>query len=160
MRQDAVIVDPALSKVWFDRGTAPLVERPGAYASAGIRVISCSFPDLVVGLRWREQGREMRLRVRADNYDHLPPSGWWIDAGGAPLRAAGQVPAGGGFQPPPNPYGEGKGWLCFPGWREYHDHHSHLGHTWQSIRGVERYRLPGTIVQLLRALNGGCVELR
>lgn len=151
MQQAVTIVDPILSRMRFDEGTGPLAES-STYAGMGLRVIVCEYPALIVGLYWRAAGREIRLHVQADNYDYLPPRGWWVGEDGSPLPAR-LVPSGGGFQRPPNPYGEDRGWLCFPGWREYHDHQSHLGDAWASRAALPECRLPGTLVQLARDLN-------
>ena len=151
MQQAVTIVDPSLSRRLFDEGTAPLAAS-GAYADMGIRVIEREYPVLVVGLRWKAADSEIRLRVQADNYDYLPPRGWWVGGDGSPLPAR-RVPQGGGFQRPPNPHGEDLGWLCFPGWREYHDHPSHLADAWASRAAHSSFRLPGILVQLARDLN-------
>ena len=159
MRLAPTIVDPPLSRALFDQGTAPLV-RSDAYERMGIRVIERDHPVLVVGIYWKAACREIRLHVQADNYDYLPPRGWWVgsdnDGGdsdvGLPLPA-GMMPSGRGFQRPPNPYGENLGWLCFPGWREYHDHQSHRDDGWASRSPLPECRLPGTLVQLARSLN-------
>lgn len=150
--EDGIIVDPLLSRLWLDEA-AEAVAGSAHHAALGIRVVEHSFPALVVALHWRAAGREIRLHVHADNYDYRPPRGWWVDEDGAPLRA-GQVPAGGGFQQPPNPYGEDRSWLCFPGWREYHDHQSHQDNPWRALRRRREYGLPGLLVQLQRDLNG------
>ena len=158
MRCPMTIVDPSLSKMWFDRGTAPLVGRPDSYAGAGIRVVECEFPVLVVGLSHKSTGKEMLLRVHADDYNYLPPRGWWVDENGDPLQAN-RVPSGNGFQPPPNPCKEDRGWLCFPGWREYHDHQSHQDNPWGPLRGKKEYGISATIMQLWHDLNGGGVTV-
>lgn len=152
MQKAAAIVDPLLSRRWFDLGTAPLLEDADRYAAIGIRLVRREFPVLIAGLQWRAAGRELLLHVQADNYDHLPPRGWWVDEGDAPLRA-GALPVGGGLQQPPNPYGEDRAWLCFPGWREYHDHPSHQGTSWAPLRAREEYTISALLVQLLRDLN-------
>ena len=153
MQQAATIVDPLLSRSWFEQATDPLLEEAARYALIGVRAVRREYPILVAGLQWRTAGKEMLLHVQADNYDHLPPRGWWIDEGGAPLRAA-AVPVGNGLQRPPNPYGEDKGWLCFPGWREYHDHPSHQGDSWAPLRARGQHGLLALLVQLLHDLNG------
>lgn len=150
--KDTVIVDPQLSRMWFDEATDS-VAGSGHYAELGIRVVSRSFPAMIVEFDWKAAGRRILLHVHADNYDYRPPRGWWVDESGAPLKA-GRVPAGGGLQPPPNPYGEDRSWLCLPGWREYHDHHSHQDNTWQSIKHRKEYGLSGLLVQLQQCLNG------
>lgn len=158
MQRIVTIVDPALSRFRFEQGVADILQSPGAYARVGIRVVECTFPHLTVALRHRASGRELLLRVAADNYDHLPPRAWWVDDRGLPLRPD-RAPEGGGFQRPPNPYGEERGWLCFPGWREYHDHPSHQGAPWHAVRDRPGYSLAGTIVQLLHDLSGGEVKV-
>ena len=152
MQRAVTIVDPSLSRIWFNEAVGLLAEEAGYCASAGIRLVRQEFPVLIVGLGWRAAGREILLRVQADNYDHLPPRGWWVDEGGAPLPAA-RMPAGGGFQRPPNPYGEDRGWLCFPGWREYHDHQSHQNDPWPRLRARGGHSLSAILVQLLHDLN-------
>ena len=152
MRQAIAIVDPSLSRLWFDQATGPLARDPGRYAALGIRVVRRAFPVLIAALYWRAAGRDILLHVQADNYDHLPPRGWWVNDADAPLRAD-MVPSGGGFQQPPNPYGEGRAWLCFPGWREYHDHHSHQNNPWPQLRARKGYGLSAMLVQLLHDLN-------
>ena len=152
MQQAATIVDPLLSRRWFEQATEPLLGEAARYALIGVRLVKREYPVLIAGLQWRAAGKEMLLQVQADNYDHLPPMGWWVDENGAPLRA-GAVPEGGGLQRPPNPYGEDRGWLCFPGWREYHDHPSHHDVPWAPLRAREEYGIPALLVQLLHDLN-------
>ena len=159
MQRAVTIVDPVLSRFRFEQGAASLLQGSGgAHASMGIRVVRCDFPRLTVALKRRETGAELLLRVQADNYDHLPPRGWWVDDGGLPLRPD-KAPVGGGFQEPPNPYGENRGWLCFPGWREYHDHPSHQDIPWRAVRDGGGYSLAGAIVQALHDLNGEGVRV-
>ena len=157
MPQTLTIVDPSLSRLRFDEGIAPLAESP-THASMGIRVIEREYPVLVVGLYWKAAGVEVRLRVQADNYDYLPPRGWWVGEDGLPLPAD-RVPSGGGFQKQSNPYGEDRGWLCFPGWREYHDHQSHQDNPWPPLRRRREYGLSALIVQLWHDLNSAGVEV-
>ena len=151
MRQAVTIVDPSLSTAMFDQGTAPLVESD-VYERMGIRVIKRECPVLVVGLYWKAVDKEIFLHVQADNYDYLPPRAWWVGVDGLPLPAS-AVPSGCGLQGPPNPYDDARGWLCFPGWREYHDHPSHRDDSWDSRSLLPKYRLPGTLVQLVHDLN-------
>ena len=158
MQQSVMIVDPVLSKFRFEEGVSTILQSPVAYARVGIRVTECEFPHLTVALKRKSTGAELLLRVGADNYDHLPPRGWWVDGRGLPLRRD-EVPVGGGFQEPPNPYGEKRGWLCFPGWREYHDHPSHHDIPWHSVRDSCGYSLAGSIVRALHDLNGDEVKV-
>lgn len=157
MRRIVLIVDPVLSRFRFEQSVAGILQSPDVYAKMGIRVVECAFPYLTVALRRRASGSELLLRVAADNYDHLPPRAWWVDGRGLPLPPD-RTPEGGGFQRPPNPYGEKRGWLCFPGWREYHDHTSHQGVPWHAVRDRPGHSLAGAITQLLYDLNGGEVK--
>ena len=75
MQRAVTIVDPVLSRFRFEQGEAGILQSPGHYEGMGIRVAECDFPHLTVALRRRAEGRELLLRVRADNYDHLPPRG-------------------------------------------------------------------------------------
>lgn len=151
MVQAVTIVDPSLSRALFDEETGLLVETD-AYASTGVRVIERAYPVLIVGLYCKAAGREIRLHVQADNYDYLPPSGWWVGDDGMYLPAH-MVPRGGGLQKPPTLSGDKRGWLCFPGWREYHDHPSHLDDKWAARSIFPEHRLPGALVQLAHDLN-------
>ena len=116
-----------------------------------MRLVKIDFPTLIVGLRWQEQNKEILLHVQADNYDYMPIRGWWVDKDDVPLEE--QLPREKGFQIYPNPYGEKKSWLCFQGWREYHDHPCHQNVSWSSIKNKREYRLPGIIQKLLIDLN-------
>lgn len=158
MQRTVTIVDPALSKFRFEQGVTSILQSQDAYARMGIRVIDQDFPHLTVALKRKTTGTELLLRIGADNYDHQPPRGWWIDDRGMPLHPD-KVPVGGGFQKPPNPYDEKKGWLCFPGWREYHDHPFHQGVNWHAVRDSAGYSLASTIVQLLYDLNDDGVRV-
>lgn len=139
------IVDPDLSRLWLRRDIEPMKRDPGAYQRLGIRLRSVDFPVLIVEMRWG--GEKILLHVEADDYDYRPVRGWWVDEDDRPLPR-GRVPVGNGFQQAPNPYGQEASWLCFEGWREYHDHQSHQGAPRHAVRGAEKHRLPGILVQL------------
>lgn len=147
-----VIVDPALTKGKFDRETTPLVRNSKLYEDIGVRILKVAFPIVDVAIWWQAKAREIRLRVQADEYDYLPVQGWWIDESGYPLRAE-LAPSGNGFQVNGHPYGFDRTWLCFPGWREYHDHESHQNVPWSFLRGNRHYRIPGLILQLKSDLD-------
>ena len=148
-----MIVDPLLSRRRFERDVQPLRESPDVFAAIGVRPVRIAFPELDVALRWVAKGRELLLRITAEDYDYRPPHGWWIDDSGRPLQQGQNVPNGRGFQPGGHPDGFTRAWLCFPGWREYHDHPGHQSPTWVSIRSQPAHRLPGIIVQLHSELN-------
>ena len=95
----------------------------------------------------------MLLHIQADNYDYLPIRGWWVDKNDRPLKQEEKIPKGNGFHINNNPYREEKSWLCFYGWREYHDHQSHQKVSWISIKDKNEYRFLGIIQKLLIDLN-------
>lgn len=150
-----LIVDPALAKRKFERDLLLLLMDQKKLVNLGISMQTINFPLIDVGFWWRAKNREIILRIQADDYDYLPVQGWWIDKEGSPLRQGrGLVPNGAGFQVQnSHPYNLDRGWLCFPGWREYHDHQSHQNLSWASIRHNPSYRLPGLILQLFTNLN-------
>lgn len=104
-----------------------------------------------MALHWEKQNKEILLHVHADNYDYLPIRGWWVDENDVPLAEGQQIPHGGGFQIQANPYGENRSWMCFRGWREYHDHESHQDVSWSSVRS--ECGLLSTLLQLKTDLN-------
>ena len=113
-----------------------------------------------MGIDWRAQNKEILLHVHADNYDYLPMRGWWVDENDSALTQGQQIPSGGGFQIGSNPYGENRSWLCFLGWREYHDHESHQNPSWSSIRHKGEYGLLSILLQLKTDINKGGVNAR
>lgn len=90
--------------------------------------------------------------MEADSYDYLPIRGWWVDEDDKPLPPE-RAPVGSGFQNSPGPNGAENTWMCFPGWREYHDHHSHQDVSWNRLRGNPQYRPLALMVQLRKDLD-------
>lgn len=147
------IVDPQLAKARFDEAIRPLIERPDVYASVGIAIIRYEWPRLTVRLTSRQHSRDLFLEIDATDYNYRPLSGRWVSEDGTPLaQGMGAVPAGNGFHPvgavltaPP--------FLCFRGWLEYHQHASHVGDRWESLREHAEYRPPALLQHIVTELN-------
>ena len=135
-----------------------MILKKDRFESIGIRLVKNEFPVIVLGVFWRAQNKEILLHIQADNYDYLPIRGWWVDEDDKPLRQGEKIPHGGGFQINRTPYKEDKSWLCFSGWREYHDHPLHQDISWNSIKDKDEYRFPGIIQKLLTDLNSAGVR--
>lgn len=156
----AAIVHPKLAAAGFEKAIRPLLTGREQFATMGIRLISYSFPFLDVELDWPAHERTVLLRVDGTDFPYRPVGGWWITSAGERLRpGSGSVPEGNGFHTSdqdgqPNP------WFCFMGWKDYHDHQSHQGVSWASIRRQPGYSVPQLLLQLQRDLNKTGVYLK
>lgn len=156
-----MIVDSTLSAAWFRRDTRPFVEDPDAFEHSGVRIIDVTFPRLSAGFWWRRYNREIILEVRAEDYSYLPVQGWWVEENGSLLQPGhGLVPNGDGFHADGHPQGLLRSWLCFQGWRDFHDHISHQNVSWASIRHQPRYRITALVMQLFTDLQHPGVNAR
>jgi len=153
-----LISDPLLARMKFETDSLPLVNEAANFQKTGIRVIEVNFPVIEVALFWKMKQREIMLRIIADEYDYLPVQAYWINEGGeALLSGQGFIPQGIGFQTEGgNPLEVPRSWLCFRGWREYHE--CHLEVLWSAIRNLSQYRIPGLITQLYSDLNRAEVQ--
>lgn len=107
-------MDPAASRALFDEEIDPL-KRLAMFKGGGLVILSAAYPDLVVELP-HPSGKRRRFRLRADNWNELPPSVQPIDADGNDVRGE---PSGGYWTTLNGSWG-----LCVPGTREYHQHHA------------------------------------
>lgn len=149
-----MIVNPILSRRWFERDIQTLLDNPVKYRPTGKQLVNYEYPILIVDMQWDYLQQDIRLCIQADDYNYAPMRGWWVDEAGAPLLAGSQrVPNQHGFAANPNPYNEAKSWFCFRGWREFHDHPSHQNVPWASIRHLPEYRALALIAQLHSDLN-------
>lgn len=145
-----MIVHPRLSEERFTKAIEPLLAQPTLFEGVGVRLVRYVHPRLYVDLRWNRHDRWVRLCVDAMDFNYRPLSGWFVDEAHAPLLAGRSLaPAGLGFQPQGPPFGEPRGWFCFRGWREYHEHESHCQEApWSTFRADPKYGPLGLIKQL------------
>ncbi|WP_457337186.1 hypothetical protein [Rhizobacter sp. P5_C2] len=150
----AAIVNPKLAAASFGKAIQPLLTGRDRFALLGVRLVSYSFPFLDVDLEWPAHGRTVRLRVDGTDYPYRPVGGWWINSSAERQLSGSQVvPASHSGLHQGSQDGQPKPWFCFPGWREYHDHTSHLDVPWASIRNVGRHSVLQLILQLQREIN-------
>lgn len=147
-----MIVDPELARRRFERDLNPLAVDPGLYAAYGVRLLSRQPHAAWVAIR-RADGAELVLYVDGTDYDFRPAGGWWVLESGSLVPRVADVPASHGFQVPPTLEKLNRTWLCFPGWRDYHDHPQHMEPGWARYRGQPSYQLPATLLQLATDLN-------
>jgi hypothetical protein len=150
-----MIMDSELAKRRFERDFLPFQLNEEIYRKLGIKLEFIDFPIAEISFWWKLKQCEIRLRIYANEYDYLPPSAWWIDEKGNPLlQGSGKVPYGLGFQiENGHPHNKNQSWLCFKGWKEYHDHEGHQEISWGALRPKLAYRIPGVLVQLYSDLN-------
>ena len=147
-----MIVDPALARGRFDKDLSSVFDSPDLYTRVGVEFLEAEFPDAwfrLVG----PAGREFILYVEASDYSYRPVSGWWVTGSGVSDALLEHFPSGCGFSGPQTPDGTPRTWFCFPGWRDYHDHTSHVDPPWSVFRPSEKYRLPAIVLQLRTDLN-------
>lgn len=155
-----MIVHPTLAEERFSRALQGLLEKPAAFAATGVHMVEYRFPWLCVELDVPAQRRKLRLRVDGRDYDYRPIDGRWIDDQGKILRAgSGCVPCNNGFHAEPMDGWDGP-WLCFLGWRSWHNHPGHQDIPWQEIRGLPDYSPLPLIRQLHADLNRPGVQFR
>ena len=155
----AAVVHPELAAASFERAIQPLLDDPEQFGKFGVRLVGFNFPYLDIDLDWRALGRLIRLRVDGTDYPYRPVEGWWIDASGQRLVAgAQQVPTNNGFHTQ-DQRGRNECWLCFLGWRSYHDYSTHQQTSWASIRRDRRYSVLQLVMQLVQELNTTGVKL-
>lgn len=139
-----MIVDPRVARLKFDRDVEPMRSNPEPYEKLGIRPLVIEYPVVRVALAWPKATTEIGLELRAVNWDYRPPSADWVTLGGDPWPIN-SAPEGRGFQrntPFPT---TGRPWLCFPGFREFHEWDGHVGEPWWPLRPDDSFRLLGRI---------------
>ena len=122
---------------------------PGLLVLRSWKVVSSSYPLLEVD--FFADGREpIRVKMLCDNWDELPPSVDLLDTKGVPLP---KFPQGIGhsiFNNSAHPR-TGRPFLCTPGIREYHEHSSHVGDSWDNHKNKSAFDLGGILTQIWRA---------
>lgn len=131
---------PALAKANFDRDVALLTDK--FLANRGWVVQERTFPVLDVTFAG---SRPLRVRLTCDDWDELPPSAELLDPSGRHLVQH-EIP-GGIFNAGGHPI-TGRPFVCMRGFREFHNHSSHLAEVWETYRGQDGMNLPGLLDQL------------
>lgn len=137
---------PAAAKALFDEDVATLTpvlgkRRGWTFHSLAFPVVDCSFTA---------PGRTpLRLLLKCDNWNELPPEISLHTADGALLTMA-LVNSTGVFNGSPHPV-TNRQFICMRGSLEYHTHPSHIGDSWENLRGHSSYTLGGILTQLWNA---------
>lgn len=147
------IVHPALAEAALRNAVQPILSRPESFILFGIRLLTFSFPYIDFELDWPLYGTKIRLRVDGTDFPYRPIGGWWIDSSGTPIfPGAMQVPQNLGFHTNRADGTQGC-WLCFKGWRDYHNHGGHQDASWASFRHDPQFTILQLIMQLTKELN-------
>lgn len=153
------LVDPAVSRVKFDRELRNLRRRDTSYARRGWLLLKAEFPHIEIAfLAMNTQPSMIVAAVRFDftDFDLHPLSVRFIDhrtgavlqreglsfwmkilADGMPIEMGMMLAAQGKADQLPDMiqgYPGQPAFLCLPGVREYHDHVSHSGDPWELHR--------------------------
>ncbi len=168
-------VDPAVSRVKFDREIEQYRSLASTYAERGWLLLEAEFPIVIVMMVARQLSVPAIVTgVRLDytNYDAEPPSVQLVDpfskepyrAANLPVRLDRQVPGAGGppaaLGPMPvqlvavQPYMQWYSpddipFLCLPGVFEYHAHPGHSGDPWE----LHRSEGAGRLVRILDVVH-------
>jgi hypothetical protein len=132
-------VHEALARVNFDRDVAGFSDV--AAERFGLFIHSRAFPVLDATIR---HTKPLRVRLRGDDWDDLPPSIELLNPDGTPWSSA--VP-GGVFHPGPHPDTH-RPFICMRGSREFHTFPGHVNEKWEQYRGQDGMGLAGILVQL------------
>jgi len=175
---EAQLVDPAVSKVKFDRQIREFRRLAADYRQRGWFLAEASFPTVVVVLgapQLKPPAMVVGVRFDYTDYDLRPPSVSMVEPFTGEAYRAGQLPTqlfrqaadNGAVQiaglPPGIPiprlvtrqpllqfYGpDDMPFLCVAGVREYHDHPGHSGDAWE----LHRPAGAGRLVRLLEVID-------
>ncbi|MBP2510290.1 hypothetical protein J2855_003943 [Agrobacterium tumefaciens] len=135
-----------LSKAEFDRDIGRLDDRTAK--KFGWRVIASTFPVFDVVFE-HATARPIRLRLKCEDWDDLPPSIEILNEDGTYAIEA-PPHAGSVFNGSAHP-STGRIFVCMRGAREFHTHPSHLNELWANYRGQPGIDLLGLVSQLWRA---------
>lgn len=129
----------ALAKANFETDVAKLSDQAAARVSLEIHSRIYPVLDLTV-----QHKRPLRLRLRCDSWDELPPAIDLLNPDGSFLAPPhfGDIIHDG---PHPN---TGRPFVCMRGTREYHTHGSHLNDLWDNYRGQDGMNIPGIAMQI------------
>jgi len=133
-------VHEALAKACFEKEAETLKDADAALRR-GLILHSREYPVIDVTV---QHSKPLRLRMRCDDWDDLPPSIELLNADGTPWKSG--LP-GGVFHGGPHK-NTGLPFICMRGSREYHTHEGHLQDKWDKYRGQDGMGLVGILVQL------------
>lgn len=145
-----VAVHEALARLNFERDVALLT--PLFSRSRNWTVNEVQFPILDVTFEGR---KPIRMRLRCDNWDELPPQEEILNVDGTPWT---------GPAIPTNIFNTGahdktgRAFICMRGFRGYHTYSSHASDLWSNYRGQDGNNLLGLLDQLSRVwrtIGGG-----
>ena len=131
----------ALARANFEQDVADLGDV--AACSYGLIVHARAYPILDVTV---SHSRPLRVRMRGDDWDDLPPSIDLLNPDGSALTGL----PGGVFHPGPHP-GTGRPFVCMRGSREFHTHPNHRNEQWAQYRGQDGMGLIGILMQVATA---------
>jgi hypothetical protein len=132
-------VHEALARANFEQDVADLGDV--AVSRYDLIVNERAYPILDVTIR---HSRQLRLRMRADDWDDQPPSIELLNPDGSAFTD--RLP-GGIFHQGPHP-ATGRPFICMRGSREFHTHSSHLNESWAQYRGQDGMGLIGILMQI------------
>jgi len=135
-------VHDALAKANFEADVAKLSD--DAAARVGLEIQARTYPVLDLTVK---HSRPLRLRLRCDFWDELPPAVELLNPDGTLLAPPhlGDI-----FNDGAHP-SSGRPFICMRGTREYHTHSSHLNDRWDNYRGQDGMNIPGIAMQIARA---------
>jgi len=134
---------PQLCAARFDKDLAGIT--PELCELRGWTVFCKEYPLFDVGFT-SPKGAQLRLQVKADDWDATPASFTLLKWDGTFMTAA---PASKKniFNSSNHRY-TGRIFICIRGTREYHTHESHVGEKWELLRGKPEYRLGELVTQI------------
>lgn len=134
------------SRMLFMQQTCELTEE--LCLLRGWQIFGREYPILDVGFRSKKPAN-IRIRMRCDTYNELPPAIELLTIDGDFLTKAERDPAG-VFNSSSHPQ-TGRPFICMRGSREYHQHPSHTTDLWDNIKNQPNYDLGGILTQVWRA---------
>ena len=129
----------ALARANFERDAAALTDQTAALQRLVVHQRAFPFVDVTI-----IHSKGIRVCLKADDWDDLPPSIAILNPDGSPWTTA--LP-GGVFNGGPHSL-SGRPFICMRGSREYHTHSGHVNDVWQNYRGQDGMGLIGILMQL------------
>ncbi len=126
----------ALSRANFERDVKLLY--PAFVANRKWLVNAVEFPILDVTFL---DGLPLRLRLKCDQWDELPPSVSLLNPDGSDWTTTLPHPT---FHQDAHPT-TGRPFICMIGSREYHEHSSHVGDLWANHKAADGMNLLGLL---------------